>query len=162
MREPAALLSVRPRFAEALLSGSKTVEIRRRRVNLTGGAICLLYASTPVRALVGALSIEATDTDRPATLWDRWGENTGLSREEYENYLEGSDRACAIIVSATVVFPQAIQLAELRRRHSAFVTPQSYRFLGTSELSSILNGEARYLAALSTKPTRPKGLGAIR
>ena len=49
------LLSVRPRFAEALLNGTKTAEIRRRRANIPDGSLCLLYASAPVRALVGAI-----------------------------------------------------------------------------------------------------------
>jgi predicted transcriptional regulator len=149
MPEPTALFSVRPRFADALLSGSKTVEIRRRRVNLPSGAVCLVYASSPVRALVGAILVDAVDTDRPGAVWDRWGACTGLARHEYDSYVEGTSYACAIVVSGSVTFPRAIQLSELRRRHRAFVTPQSYRFLPAAEVSSILNGEATYLTALS-------------
>jgi predicted transcriptional regulator len=149
MREPVTLLSVRPRFAEALLDGSKTVEIRRRQAHIADGAICLLYASSPVRALVGAISVEATDTDLPEVLWSRWGAHTGLQRDEYDDYLKDSVTACAIVVSDAVAFPRPVELSELRRRHRSFVTPQSYRFLGTGELTSLLNGEAAYLACLA-------------
>jgi hypothetical protein len=41
-------------------------------------------------------------------------------------------------------------LSELRRRHNAFVTPQSYRFLRERELPSLLNGQLRQLDALAT------------
>jgi predicted transcriptional regulator len=148
MGERIALLSVRPRFARALLNGSKTVEIRRRQAHIPDGAICLLYASSPVRALVGAVSVGAIDTDLPDVLWSRWGGCTGLQRDEYDDYLTNSVKACAIVVSGVVAFPRPVALSELRRRHSRFVTPQSYRFLGTDELASVLNGEAIHLARL--------------
>ena len=139
---------MRPRFAAALLDGSKTVEVRRRRAHIADGAICLVYASSPVSALVGAIRIRTTDTDRPDSLWTRWGNLMALKRVEYDTYLTGSARPCAIIVSAAVAFPHAISLHELRRRHHAFVTPQSYRFLDSDELGAVLNGEAVQLEHL--------------
>ncbi len=148
MNSRVALLSVRPRFAAALLDGSKTVEVRRRRAHIADGAICLVYASSPVSALVGAVRIRTTDTDRPDSLWSRWGNHTALNRAEYDTYIAGSARPCAIIVSAAVAFPQAVSLPELRRRRHAFVTPQSYRFLDPDELGAVLNGEAMQLEHL--------------
>jgi len=143
-----ALLSVRPRFAEALLDGSKTVEIRRRRAHIAGGALCLVYASSPVRALVGAIRVRETDTDTPDALWQRWGMHTGLDRDEYDAYLLGSTQPCAIVVAAATRFIGPVVLPELRRRQHEFVTPQSYRFLRENELSSLLNGQARQLEHL--------------
>jgi predicted transcriptional regulator len=145
MPDRVALLSVRPRFAAALVDGSKTVEIRRRRVNVVVGTICLVYASSPMCALVGAVAVESTDVDEPTALWRRWGRHTGLRRGEYDSYLNGSVRACAIVISGAVCFPHPVSLRELRRRQGTFVTPQSYRFLADGELSSLLNGEAMQL-----------------
>jgi predicted transcriptional regulator len=144
-----ALLSVRPRFATGLLDGSKTVEVRRRQAHIADGAICLVYASAPVSALVGAIRIDTTDTDELDSLWSRWGDRTALERAEYDAYLAGSARPCAIIVSAAVAFPQPVSLPELRRRRHSFVTPQSYRFLDPDELGAVLNGEAVQLEDLA-------------
>ena len=47
------LLCLRPRFAEAILSGAKTVELRRRPINTQPGTPILLYASSPTMAIVG-------------------------------------------------------------------------------------------------------------
>jgi predicted transcriptional regulator len=143
-----ALLSVRPRFADALLNGSKTVEIRRRRAHLVHGSLCLLYASSPVCALVGAMRVHMTDTGSPDVIWGRWGSQTGLSRDEYDAYLLGSALPCAIVVGAAVRFARPVALSELRRRQNAFVTPQSYRFLGNGELSSLMDGHIGQLARL--------------
>jgi predicted transcriptional regulator len=143
------LLSVRPRFAEALLAGTKTVEIRRRRAHIADGSLCLLYASSPVRALVGAVRVRRTDTDSPDALWSRWGDEAGLTRHEFDAYLDGSTLPCAIVVGAAARLPYPIGLDELRRRQDEFVTPQSYRFLRAGELASLTNGQARQLDRLA-------------
>lgn len=146
------LLSVRPRFATALLDGSKTVEIRRRRAHLAPGALCLVYATSPDCALVGAVRVERIDTDSPEMLWERWGEKAAVDRTEFDEYLLGCQQASAIVMSSAFRFVEPILLPELRRRRHAFVTPQSYRFLPADEYASLLNGEAHALDSLASIP----------
>jgi predicted transcriptional regulator len=153
--ERTALLSIRPRFAEALLNGAKTVEIRRRRAHFASGSVCLVYATSPIRALVGAIHVQRTDTGTPEALWQRWGGQTGLERDEYDAYLRDSSQPCAIVIGAATRFAGPIGLPELRRRQHAFVTPQSYRFLRDGELSSLLNGEASQLERLVAAAAQP-------
>lgn len=47
------LLSLRPRYATAILTGDKTTELRRRPVNALPGTPIILYASSPIMAVVG-------------------------------------------------------------------------------------------------------------
>ena len=143
------LLSVRPRFATALLDGTKTVEIRRRRAHIAEGSLCLLYASSPLCALVGAIRVRQVDTDSPDALWSRWGGEAGLARPEFDAYLAGSRRPCAIVVDAAVRLPRAIALNELRSRQDDFVTPQSYRFLRADEFASLTYGHSQQLDQLT-------------
>lgn len=156
MASRTALLSVRPRFAEALLDGSKTVEIRRRHAHLADDSIALLYASGPVCALVGAIRVRTTESGTSDELWARWGDRTSLVREEFDAYVDGSERPCAIIVDAYKRFPTPVPLADLRRRQDAFVTPQSYRFLPDAELSALVNGHASQLATLDLGRSRAR------
>lgn len=147
--ERVVLLSVRPRFADALLKGTKTVEVRRRAVRLDAGAVCLLYASSPTRALTGALTLAGIDHGTPDELWRRHGPRTALTRDEYDDYLDGRSTACALVVAAYLAFHTPVPLAELRRRNDAFVPPQSYRFVNDGELRALLNGEAAELSTLT-------------
>ena len=149
--EPPVLLSVRPRFADALLNGTKTVEMRRRPMRLHAGALCLLYASSPIRALTGALSVASVDHGTPDDLWRRHGPRTALTRDEYDDYLHGRSTACALLVAAVVTFDTPVALAELRRRSTAFVIPQSYRFVDDREFKTLVNGQAAELAALTAQ-----------
>lgn len=155
-----ALLSLRPRFAEALLKGTKTVEIRRRPTRVSPGAICLVYASSPMRALVGAVAVAAVDVAAPDVLWRRHGPGTALQRCEYDAYLAARPVASAMVVAAAVSFRIAVPLAELRRRHHAFVAPQSYRFLAPDEFAALLNGKAADLRTLA-EPVPGRALAIV-
>jgi predicted transcriptional regulator len=145
------LLSLRPRFAGALLDGTKTVEIRRRPVRFHVGALCLLYASSPARALTGALLVAGVDCGTPGELWRRHGPRTSLTRKEYDDYLHGRSTACALVVTSPIAFRVPVPLAELRRRLKAFLPPQSYRFVHEGELDVLLNGEAAELIPLTAQ-----------
>lgn len=149
MGDRTALLSLRPRFAEALLDGTKTVEIRRRNARLEPGSICLIYASSPVRALVGAFQVDAVYVASAATLWERFGARTALARSEFDAYLAGSPSPCAIAARSAVRFHEAVPLAELRERQRAFVVPQSYRFVAPEEFPRLTNGQACQLTTLA-------------
>lgn len=153
--EQPVLLSVRPRFADALLDGTKTVEMRRRPMRLHAGTLCLLYASSPTRALTGALSVADVDHGTPDELWRRHGARTALTRDEYDDYLDGRSTASALLVTAVIAFHTPVPLAELRRRSDAFVAPQSYRFVDDGELKTLLNGQAGELTALTAQLPLP-------
>ena len=51
------VLSLKPRFAQAILAGVKTVELRRTVPKIVIPTRALLYASSPVRALLGTCVI---------------------------------------------------------------------------------------------------------
>ena len=63
------LLSLRPRFAELLLQGTKTVELRRVQPDVGRGTLVLLYASSPMRALVGTSVVEDVQVAARDDIW---------------------------------------------------------------------------------------------
>lgn len=149
--ERPVLLSLRPRFADALLNGTKTVEVRRRPMRLDAGTLCLLYASAPIHALTGAIIVASVDHGAPSELWRRHGPRMALTRDEYHDYLDGRSSAGVLVVTAPVTFHAPVPLAELRRRLESFVPPQSYRFVRDGELRALLNGQAAQVTALRSQ-----------
>jgi len=133
----AVFLSIRPRFAELILSGVKTVELRRVRPRVSAGALVLLYASSPVRELVGVCTIAGVDVGSVSELWKRHGPMSGLQRAEFNSYFEGATRSVAIRVrdARRVVEPRTLE--ELRTRLPGFTPPQSYSYLGHDEVTRL-------------------------
>ena len=69
--ERALFISVKPKYANAILEGTKTVELRRTRPNLPDGSLVILYSSTPTRAVVGWAHLTGVREGTPIEIWDR-------------------------------------------------------------------------------------------
>lgn len=130
----AVLLSIRPRFAELILSGAKSVELRRVRPKMSAGDLVLLYASSPVRELVGVCTIAHVDVAPTSELWKRHSQKSGLQRAEFDSYFEGATRSVAISVQGArrVIKPRTLD--ELRERLPGFVPPQSFSYISHEDV----------------------------
>ena len=133
MRDRMVFLSVKPRFAEMLLAGEKTVELRRVRPRLQRGDVILLYASSPTSRVVGYCHVAEVVSDAPQRLWHSVEERAAVSRTEYDKYFEGAARATGIVVERATALQNHISLADLRRHVPGFMPPQSFRYLQSIE-----------------------------
>jgi predicted transcriptional regulator len=122
-------MSLRPRFAELLLDGAKTVELRRVRPAVDAGALVLLYAASPTKALVGMGRIAAIETASADEIWKTHGPSTGVTQEEYEDYFAGAKEAVAISLRDVQRLDEPKPLPELREASEGFRPPQSFRYL---------------------------------
>jgi predicted transcriptional regulator len=107
-----ALLSVRPRFASKILSGEKKVELRRVPFSDEVEHV-LVYATSPLKAIVGWFSVEGMDRDRPSRLWRRYGPLSALSRREFMRYFEGVAIGAAILIGKSRALPSPVSLADV-------------------------------------------------
>jgi predicted transcriptional regulator len=129
-------ISVRPRFAELLLNGTKTVELRRLRPAVGIGSPVLLYASSPTCALLGTGKIGEVQVGTQDDIWLRHGARTGLSRDEYDDYFRDSARAIAIVLARIRRLTRPVPLRELRHGREWFRPPQSFRYLNAQQAES--------------------------
>jgi predicted transcriptional regulator len=138
------LLSLRPRFAEAILAGVKTVELRRRPVNARPGTPILLYASSPTMAVVGTARLRGTHALTPLAAWRTHAARLSLTRAEFDAYLDGSLRAYLLLLHQARVLNEPLHLHQLRR-DGRFQPPQSFRYVTPSDpaqLHDIIEGAA--------------------
>ncbi|MER5492207.1 ASCH domain-containing protein [Streptomyces sp. NPDC002490] len=134
--ERAMLLSVHPRFATAILAGTKTVEVRRQRVAAPPGTPVLLYATAPTMAIVGMARIASVQVASPREVWSASRTSAGISRREYDEYMSGATRASGLSLEGPVAFEAPVPLAALRAS-GAFHPPQSYRYLTDEDLRKV-------------------------
>ncbi|SMD24482.1 Predicted transcriptional regulator, contains an HTH and PUA-like domains [Lentzea albidocapillata] len=126
------VISLRPRFADAILSGEKTVELRRHRMAAPLGTLLILYSSAPVMAVVGTAVLADRHTDRPTALWNRHRLHMSLTRAEFRDYLTGTDTGTALSLRDVVRLPTPFSLGHLRQE-GAFQPPQSFRYLSSDD-----------------------------
>ena len=135
----ALLLSVRPRYAHAILNGTKTAEIRRQRPAVHPGTLVIIYATKPVGALVGTARISDVSCGKPAEMWERHHRSTGVTRAEYDAYLSGAETAHLLFLHRVQRLEPLLTLEQIRSA-TTFQPPQSYRYLNQHMLHDLVNG----------------------
>jgi predicted transcriptional regulator len=130
MNENAIFLSVKPRYAQAILSGHKTVELRRTRPQeLRPGSLIVLYASSPVKAVLGTAQVQSIVTTSPEALWTMVETGAGVTREEFDLYFQGTGEAVGIFVESPAMAPDPYALRDIQRDWPTFHPPQAFRYL---------------------------------
>lgn len=130
------LVSIRPRFVEAILAGRKQVELRRRRPRISTGP-GLIYSTSPSKAIVASFTIETIICSPLETLWHNHCHVSGVNRQEFFSYFAGLDVGYAIVLRNVIRLDRPIQLDILRDRLVGFRPPQSFCYLRPAQLEKI-------------------------
>src|SRR5690554_1290732 len=128
---PDIILSIKPRYVDAILSGTKTFEYRRVRPNIKAGDHIIIYASSPISSIVGSFSITQMLTASPQELWRKSHGQAGLSKKDFEAYFEGVMEGVALEVDSYSRLENPLSLAMLREIYDGFHPPQSFRYVDT-------------------------------
>lgn len=130
------LLSLRPRFAAAILSGDKTTELRRRPVNAVPGTPIILYASSPTMAVLGTARLAGIHSRDPDTAWRQHRRALGLTHQEFYAYLDGAPAAYLLQLGHVQTLNEPLPLHHLRQQ-APFRPPQSFRYVAASDPATL-------------------------
>lgn len=124
------VMSVHPEYAERILAGTKTVEIRRKFSTARVPATCVLYATSPIQKVVGQVDIVRATRLDPQQAWIRFGQRADCTQREMDTYASGTDQVCALELKNPVRFPNAIALSTIRTWiNRAIKPPQSHSLI---------------------------------
>lgn len=138
----AAIISLKPQFADALLAGTKCVELRRRKPSLSPGTPVWFYSKVPVGKIVGRGILKSILVGSPEAIWERYAHCAGLPQDIFEAYFARLDAGVALTFSEVAALETGISLADIRVLRPNFQPPQFFQWLHRSALSDELN-EAR-------------------
>ena len=114
-----ALLSIRPKFALAILNGEKRFEFRRKKF-VHSVKVVLVYATIPVRQVVAEFEVRSVISSRLDSLWRQTRNFAGIEKRVFLEYFRG------------VQIGHAIEIGKVKRYElpSVFRLPSS-RFHAT-------------------------------
>ena len=128
------LLSLKPRFAELVFMGKKTVELRRRVASTMTGREVFIYVSSPERMIRGGFRIAEVWSSDPETVWSEVASRAGVAKAEYDAYYEGCGIAHALALSDVWAHETPVEIEDVRRELPGFRPPQSWRYAKGREL----------------------------
>lgn len=129
------LLPIQPRFTRSIMKGQKKVEFRKIRFRNEVSHV-VLYATSPIRKIIGYFEVSYIDEDSPDELWSRYNGAGGIIYEEFEDYYSSSARGIAIGVGEVYALRTPISLSNLTKSLTA---PQNFVYLTNNELETIRN-----------------------
>ncbi len=122
------VLSIRPYYSDKILSGKKTVELRRRfPVAAPTGTLAYIYSTSPVRAIVACANISQVHKLPIDQLWKNFRRPASITKSNFYNYFQGLQDGFAIEFSSVQPLSRPLTLEELRERFS-FAPPQSFLY----------------------------------
>jgi predicted transcriptional regulator len=128
-----ALLAIHPGHASAILEGRKTVEFRKRRLAPEVQYV-LLYATSPMRKVVGCFRIARLDEGSPTSIWQRHGDQGAIPRRLFRAYYCGAKTAVAIIVERAIAFDEPLLLVDLQEVPTP---PQSFAYVSGHTVAAV-------------------------
>ena len=133
------LLSIHPRFAEAIFDGTKKVELRRRAPKLVAGDEVVVYATVPTAAVLGKFTVKSVDSSELHDLWQVTRKVAAVSSSEFDAYFDGLNRGVGIWIANTQRYSAPVSLTDLRNSIPGFHPPQGFRYLSADEVKVIEN-----------------------
>lgn len=94
------LLSIKPEFADKIFDGSKLYEFRRVLYKSRRVTKVIVYASSPVKRIIGEFTVDEVLSLAKDKLWEKTRSHSGIEKEYFDRYFDGLETASAIKIKS--------------------------------------------------------------
>jgi predicted transcriptional regulator len=130
-------ISVKPEFAKKIVAKEKKIELRKVKPHIKIGDYVIIYASSPLKSIIGFGIIQQIIETSPQKMWEKYSFLLGIDKLRFDSYYNGKEKAIGIqIEDITQINP--IHLEDLRCITPNFQPPQVYRYVSNNEICNII------------------------
>ena len=126
------LISVEDRYVRRMLRGEKKVELRRKALNAVPGTHVWIYSKLPKGEVCAIGVVDHIAVSSPAEIWERFGDVSGVTKSEFNDYFSGSDKSYVIVFKDISPLSVGLSLSSIRSKVGTFQPPQFFKRLQTS------------------------------
>ena len=119
------LLSIKPEFVEKIFAGTKKYEFRKSLFKKSGVKYVVIYASAPIKRVVGEFEIDDILSDDVKTVWEQTKKYSGITKEFYQSYFKQKKIANAIKIGSVKKFKSPKTLFD----YNISQAPQSFCYI---------------------------------
>lgn len=124
--ETSVLLSIKPEFVESIFEGTKKFEFRRRIFKKREVKRVIIYATSPIKKVVGEFEIEEIVEYEIPKLWAQTEKYSGICKTYFESYFDGIHLGYAIKIKQAIKYECPLELIDDFNIHHA---PQFFIYL---------------------------------
>ena len=126
-------ISVRPEFAEKIVAKEKTIELRKIKPHVEIGDYIIIYASSPIKSVVGFGVIKQIIETTPELMWSEFSDLLGIDKQRFDSYYKEKERAIGIEIEG-IKKVRPIPLVNLRKIDPDFHPPQIFRYISNEDI----------------------------
>lgn len=117
-------LSIKGIYAERIMNGTKTIELRKRPIGMELGDLILLYETAPDSIIQGGFIADKLISLPVSKMWDKYHSSMGVEKKFYDSYFENCEIAYGTLVYKSFTF-SCLSLKEIYKLCPGFVPPQA-------------------------------------
>ncbi len=129
------LLSIKPEFASKIFDGSKKFEYRRIIFRCKEVETVVVYASFPIKRVIGEFDIGEILHETPNKLWIETCNHAGITKEKFLEYFRNRTKGYAINVKEVRKYQNSLSLNDLM----VPLAPQSFVYLKRESVNKLIN-----------------------
>lgn len=118
------LISINPVHVDKILNGSKKYEYRKVSCREDVESM-IIYSTSPVMKVVAEAKISMILEGRPETIWNQTKQFSGISKDYYDEYYKGRNKAIAFKIENVIVFDEKKLLSD----YGVECPPQSFIYV---------------------------------
>jgi len=108
-KEMKLLLAMKPEYANAILEGTKKYEFRRRMWQKIVETV-YIYASSPIKKVIGEFKINRLLFGRLDAIWLQTKDSAGINFDEFQEYFHGLKYGWAIEIGEVRKYEKSLSL----------------------------------------------------
>ncbi|MEH1904077.1 MAG: hypothetical protein V7L04_22365 [Nostoc sp.] len=117
-------LSIKRIYAERIIAGIKTIELRKRPIGMELGDLVLLYETAPDSVIRGGFIADKTISLPVTKMWEKYHSVMGVEKEFYDSYFDNCEFAYGTFIYRNFTFPE-LTLNKIYKLCSGFTPPQA-------------------------------------
>ncbi|HBD06465.1 MAG TPA: hypothetical protein DCY93_03540 [Firmicutes bacterium] len=118
------IISINPEHVKNIINGSKKFEYRTKACKFDVNKI-IIYETVPVKKIVAEAEIEEVLMLPPEELWNQTKDKSGITKEFFDSYFAGREKAYAYRLGKIKVYEHPKELIEFGLK----TAPQSFVYI---------------------------------
>ena len=128
-------MPIKSKYANQILDGTKKFEYRKSKIRKNNVHSIIIYATAPVKKVIGEVEILDIIEDTPENIWNQTHEHSGIAKEDYDKYFKEKDTAVAYALGKVKRYSKEKSLAKF----DICYYPQSYVYVSSPNSSNNQN-----------------------
>src|SRR5690606_6349753 len=122
------LISIKEKYVNQILSGKKTIELRKAEPKASQGDTIIIYTTQPKKAVTAVAIIDEILVYTPEKMWELHHNHLGIDKESFDKYYNGYAKAVGIKFKEVFPLDAEILLSAIKLIHPNFSPPQTFKY----------------------------------